>query len=175
MSAEDVLAIQRVVADYADAVCRRDEEAWAATWAADCRWELTGGRTAVGRDATVTLWRDAVSRYPWVSQVVTGCLVDLDDSAGTASSGTYILELNRRLAGSGALHLGHYADKFARSTDGGFSPSECCTCSTADRWTSARCFPSPELTPASPPAQSPCRLLRRSRRDCPAGSADGRR
>jgi len=114
MSAEDVLAIQRVVADYADAVCRRDEEAWAATWAADCRWELTGGRTAVGRDATVTLWRDAVSRYPWVSQVVTGCLVDLDDSAGTASSGTYILELNRRLAGSGALHLGHYADKFAK-------------------------------------------------------------
>jgi SnoaL-like domain len=115
LSVEDVLAIQRVVADYADAVCRRDEHAWAATWAADCRWELTGGRAAVGREATVTLWRDAIAAYPWVSQVVTGCLVEVDDeSASTASAGTYILELNRLLDGSGALHLGHYADKFAK-------------------------------------------------------------
>ena len=114
MTVEDVLAIHRVVADYADAVCRRDEAAWAATWGADCRWELTGGRTATGRDATVRLWREAISRYPWVSQVVTGCLVDQQDDAMTATAGTYILELNRLPDGSGALHLGHYADTLAK-------------------------------------------------------------
>jgi len=114
MSVDDVVAIQRVAADYADAVCRRDEAAWAATWAADCRWELSGGRTSVGRDATVLLWREAIARYPWVAQVVTGCLVEVADGGSTATAVTYVLELNRLLDGSGALHLGHYADTFVK-------------------------------------------------------------
>jgi uncharacterized protein (TIGR02246 family) len=112
MTADDILAIQRVVGDYADAVCRRDGEAFAATWAPDCRWELSGGRTSEGREATVALWRSAIARYPWVAQVVTGCLVDVDGD--TATAGTYILEMNHLLDGSGALHLGHYADRFRR-------------------------------------------------------------
>jgi len=120
MSADDVLAIQRVVADYADAVCRRDEAAWSATWAPDCVWELTDGRSSQGRPATVALWREALARYPWVAQVVTGCLVDVADRAETATASTYILELNRLLDGSGALHLGQYSDTLARA-DGRWS------------------------------------------------------
>jgi hypothetical protein len=52
-----------------------------------------------------------------VSQVVTGCLVDLDAGATTASASTYILELNQLPDGTGAMHLGHYADRF-RKDDG---------------------------------------------------------
>ena len=113
MSTDDVVAIQRLVADYADAVCRRDEAAWRATWAEDCVWELSGGRTSHGVDATVTLWRDAIAFYPWVAQVVTGCLVDVV-SPTEATGRAYILELNNLLDGSGALHLGHYADRYTR-------------------------------------------------------------
>ncbi len=117
MSADDVVAIQRVVAEYADAVCRRDEAAWGATWTEDCHWVLSGGRTSRGREATVALWRDATARYPWVAQVVTGCVVDVvGDDEATAS--TYILELNHLLDGSGAVHLGHYADRFRRTESG---------------------------------------------------------
>jgi ketosteroid isomerase-like protein len=43
MSVEDELAIRALVARYADAVCRRDPDAWAATWAEDCKWDLGGG------------------------------------------------------------------------------------------------------------------------------------
>jgi len=117
VTADDVLAIHRVVADYADAVCRRDADAFAATWTEDCRWFLSGGRASEGREATLALWREAIERYPWVAQVVTGCRVELEEGTTTASAGTYILELNRLLDGSGALHLGHYADRF-RKVDG---------------------------------------------------------
>ena len=43
MSVQDELAIRALVARYADAACRRDPDAWAATWAEDCRWDLGGG------------------------------------------------------------------------------------------------------------------------------------
>ena len=61
MSVEDELAIRALVARYADAVCRRDPDAWAATWAEDCRWDL-GGPLASGRAETLDLWRTAIAK-----------------------------------------------------------------------------------------------------------------
>jgi len=122
VSADDILAIQRLVTEYADAVCRRDEVAWSATWSRECHWELSGGRSSDGREATVQLWRDAIARYPWVAQVVTGCLVDIDSEV-EAHGTCYILELNHLLDGSGALHLGHYTDRYLK-TDGMWQFSE---------------------------------------------------
>jgi len=63
MSAEDELAIRALVARYADAVCRRDPDGWAATWAQDCRWDLGGGRVISGRTQTLNLWRPAIAKY----------------------------------------------------------------------------------------------------------------
>ena len=75
MSAEDELAIRALVARYADAVCRRDPDAWAATWSEDCRWDLGGGRVVSGRAETLNLWRTAIAKYDWVGQVAASGLV----------------------------------------------------------------------------------------------------
>ena len=40
LAAEDELAIRGLLARYGDAVCRRDPQAWIATWAPDCTWDL---------------------------------------------------------------------------------------------------------------------------------------
>ena len=106
MSAEDELAIRALVARYADAVCRRDPDAWAATWAQDCRWDLGGGRVVSGRAETLNLWRTAIAKYDWVGQVVTSGLVEVDGDR--ASGWWYIIEFNQRAQGDGTLHLGHY-------------------------------------------------------------------
>ena len=116
MSAEDELAIRALVARYAYAVCRRDPDAWAATWAQDCCWDLGGGRVVTGRAETLDLWRTAIAKYDWVGQVVTSGLVEV---AGDRASGWwYIIEFNRRAQGDATLHLGHYDDKYVRTADG---------------------------------------------------------
>jgi ketosteroid isomerase-like protein len=116
VSAEDELAIRALVARYADAVCRRDPDAWAATWAQDCCWDLGGGRVVTGRAETLDLWRTAIAKYDWVGQVVTSGLVEV---AGDRASGWwYIIEFNRRAQGDATLHLGHYDDKYVRTADG---------------------------------------------------------
>jgi ketosteroid isomerase-like protein len=114
MNTADVLAIQRLLADYADAVGTRDQAAWAATWTADCVWHLSGGRSSVGRDQTVELWVSAIARYPWVSQLVTNTIIDLD-SADTAHGRCTILEFNRLADGSGAMHVGTYDDRYRKT------------------------------------------------------------
>lgn len=115
--------MRALVARYADAVCRRDGEAWAATWAEDCRWDLGGGRVTDGREATLALWTSATARYPWVAQLVTSGTVELDGDAGRGS--WWFLELNHLPDGEGRLHLGHYTDSYARSTEGWRFTSRC--------------------------------------------------
>jgi ketosteroid isomerase-like protein len=117
MSVEDELAIRALVARYADAVCRRDPDAWAATWAQDCRWDLGGGRVTNGRAQTLELWRTATAKYDWVGQVVTTGLVDIEGE-DRARGSWYLIEFNNRAQGDGTLHLGHYDDEYVRTADG---------------------------------------------------------
>ena len=120
MSVEDELAIRALVARYSDAVCRRDPDAWAATWAQDCRWDLGGGRVTRGRADTVSLWRTAIAKYDWVGQVVTTGLVEVGGGTGgdSARGWWYLIEFNNRAQGDGTLHLGHYDDEYVRTQDG---------------------------------------------------------
>lgn len=112
----DELAVRDLVARYCDAVCRRDADAWVATWARDCRWDLGRGRVTTGREATLALWTTAIAAYPWVAQLATTGTVEVRGDRGTGS--WYVLELNRLADGSGALHLGHYDDTYTRTDDG---------------------------------------------------------
>jgi ketosteroid isomerase-like protein len=116
MSAEDELAIRALVARYADAVCRRDPDAWVATWAEDCRWDLGGGRVVSGRAETLNLWRTAIAKYDWVGQVVTSGLVEVEGDQ--ARGWWYLIEFNQRAQGDGTLHLGHYDDEYVRTPGG---------------------------------------------------------
>lgn len=116
MSAEDELAVRDLVARYSDAVCRRDADAWIATWAEDCRWDLGRGRLTEGRDATLALWSRSLERYPWVGQLTPTGTVTLDGDTATGS--WWLLELNRLADGTGTLHFGHYDDAYVRTPDG---------------------------------------------------------
>jgi uncharacterized protein (TIGR02246 family) len=110
---EDELAIRNLLARYADAVCRRDADAWIDTWAPDCTWDLGRGRVTHGHDETLALWRNSIAKYPWVAQLPASGTVE---PAGTAIHGTwYVLELNHLADGSGVMHLGHYRDIYVRA------------------------------------------------------------
>ncbi len=61
----DELAIRELVASYADAVVRRDADAWSATWAEDGEWHILGNATR-GRDAVVSLWKQLMAAVPFV-------------------------------------------------------------------------------------------------------------
>lgn len=64
---EDRLAIRELIETYADAVVRRDADAWGATWAEDGEWSLPDYPeigTTRGRPAIVTMWIEAMKSYP---------------------------------------------------------------------------------------------------------------
>ena len=63
---EDRLAIRELVDTYSDAVCRRDADAWVATWAPDGVWVLRG-RVIMGHAALREAWLAAMSAYRFVS------------------------------------------------------------------------------------------------------------
>lgn len=67
--AEDRLAIRELLETYADAVCRRDADAWGATWADDAEWSLPDYPemgTTRGRSAIVAMWVEAMKAYPGI-------------------------------------------------------------------------------------------------------------
>lgn len=66
---EDRLAIRELLETYADAVTRRDSEAWGATWAQDAEWSLPDYPelgTTKGREAIVAMWIEAMKTYPGI-------------------------------------------------------------------------------------------------------------
>ncbi len=67
--AEDRLALRDLLDAYADAVTRRDADAWAATWAEDGEWTLpdaSGPRTTRGREAIRAHWVEAMKAFPGI-------------------------------------------------------------------------------------------------------------
>lgn len=67
--AEDRQAIRELLEAYADAVTRRDAEAWGATWAEDAEWSLPDYPeigTTRGRPAIVAMWTEAMKAYPGI-------------------------------------------------------------------------------------------------------------
>jgi hypothetical protein len=66
---EDRLAIRELLETYADAVTRRDPEAWGAIWAEDGEWSLPDYPeigTTRGRPAIVAMWIEAMKAYPGI-------------------------------------------------------------------------------------------------------------
>jgi len=73
--------IRALVERYADAVNRRDAEAYAATWTPEGVWEIRGNRY-VGREAIMAYWQPLMAGIPWVLQTINNGTVDvLGDTA----------------------------------------------------------------------------------------------
>ncbi len=113
---EDDLAIRDLVYRYADAVCRRDKEAWAATWAEDAVWQLPNAPLMSGRDAIVELWVNAMAGFPFVVQLVNFGVLDI--SGDTASGRWYLTENLQFPNGNGMYNVGVYQDKYIRTPQG---------------------------------------------------------
>ncbi|MFM5929804.1 MAG: nuclear transport factor 2 family protein [Novosphingobium sp.] len=66
---EDRLAIRELLETYADAVTRRDADAWGSTWADDGIWSMPDYPefpTQEGKDNIVTMWVEAMKHYPGI-------------------------------------------------------------------------------------------------------------
>jgi uncharacterized protein (TIGR02246 family) len=109
---EDDLAIRDLVYRYADAVCRRDQEAWAATWAEDGIWQLPRAPRMEGRDAIVGLWATAMGGFPFVVQIVHHGLVDIDGDRATGR--WYLSEHMKTSADDGRYNVGCYQDRYVK-------------------------------------------------------------
>ncbi len=113
---EDDMAIRDLVYRYADAVCRRDEAAWADTWADDGLWCLPGAPAARGKEAIVALWVGAMAGFPFVAQIVNYGTLQID---GDRASGRWYLTEDIKFADGGGMHnISTYQDKYVKTADG---------------------------------------------------------
>ena len=112
---EDRLAIRELIETYADAVFRRDADAWSGTWADDARWDLLG-HVVEGKDAILATWLGAMDQFEYVAFMSTPGAIDVDGDRAKAR--VYVFETLK----SKGEHLrrveGAYADKFVRTPDG---------------------------------------------------------
>ena len=113
---EDDHAIRDLVHRYADAVCRRDQDAWAATWAEDGIWQLPSAPRMEGRDAIVELWANAMAGFPFVVQLINFGVLDIQ---GETATGRLDLTENLKFAdGNGMYNVGVYQDRYKKTADG---------------------------------------------------------
>ena len=122
----DELAIRILVDRYADAIVRRDEEAWSATWADDGRWHVLGD-VAIGREAVVLKWQDLMGRLPFVHQIASGGLLTFSEGDANghvefdSARGRFYVNEYATTATAGApglLTLGVYHDDYIRTEQG---------------------------------------------------------
>jgi hypothetical protein len=115
-TAEDQLAIERLVASYCDGVIRRDTDTWAATWAVEgASWDLPG-RSMEGKDAIVAFWVEAMKRFDFVMQTAPVTLVEMVDDDHAAGR-SYVQEHFRVNGEVGKLYA-CYHDRYVRTPDG---------------------------------------------------------
>ncbi len=77
----DELAIHQLNARYADAVHRRDADAWSSLWAEDASWDFLG-QTINGRDNILAMWLGAMEGFPVVYHQSHAGIIEVDgDSA----------------------------------------------------------------------------------------------
>jgi uncharacterized protein (TIGR02246 family) len=108
------LGIRNLVARNADAVNRRDADAWSTTWTRDCEWHMLGNPTQ-GRDGVVALWRSFMEGFPFVLQLVHSGTIELDPDQPTAASGRwYLSEIWKSPDGAGGTTVGVYHDRYVR-------------------------------------------------------------
>jgi uncharacterized protein (TIGR02246 family) len=109
---DDRYAVHELVARYSDAVCRRDEPVFAATWAEDALWQLPGMPLTQGREAIVALWLSVMARFPFVIQRMNNGTVELESDTG---SGRWYLSEHIALEDGGIMiNVGVYQDRYVR-------------------------------------------------------------
>ena len=112
---EDRVAINDVLARYADGVNRRDVDIWGASWDQEGEWRLFGPDPVRGRDAIVAAWREAMAGYPFVVMIVSQGSVEIEGDHATGRS--YSSEVAQSADGKRLRVQGCYDDQY-RKRDG---------------------------------------------------------
>lgn len=115
LPADDLLALQRLVHRYSDAVVHRDVDQWASCWASDAEWDLGRGRKVSGRNDIVDLWTKAMGGFTAVVQMVHNGDCRIGSNADEAIGRWYIDERFQRADGETGMLLAHYEDRYVRS------------------------------------------------------------
>lgn len=112
---QDELELRDLVARYADAVNRNDEEAWRATWGENGVWELMGN-TIEGRNAVVAVWRGAMASFRFALHCVHTGVLEIE---GDEARGRWTLsELAAPKDGDPQLMVALYHDAYRRTPEG---------------------------------------------------------
>ena len=106
---EDELALRALMGRYVDAVNRRDESAWAATWAKNASWDLVGTEVT-GRANIVGLWQQMMAGFEFAIMMPSSHLFQIDNDRATGH--WYLQEYTRDLDGSGSVLLSRYQDNY---------------------------------------------------------------
>ncbi len=113
----DRIAIADLIHRYCDAVCRRDADAWSATWADDAVWDLGRGEVS-GRETIVETWTAAMGRYANVVQNAMNSTAAVDGSRATGR--VYVMEHARAADGPAQVLLAWYDDEYVRDQQRGW-------------------------------------------------------
>lgn len=108
---EDRLAIRELHDSYGDAVFRRDADAWAQTWAPDAVWNLMG-QDITGRDAIVSVWRQAMAGFKFVAFFSQPGVITIRGEEATGV--VYTHEVLEQTDGRLYRMVGTYADEYVR-------------------------------------------------------------
>lgn len=110
----DIEDIRALVHSYADAVCRRDTDQWAANWTDDATWDIGGGASE-GKDAVVADWVAAMDGMQSVVHTVSNGNATLDGDDGV---GRWYFQEHVVPAGSTpGMLLAYYDDVYRRVDD----------------------------------------------------------
>ncbi len=108
---EDQLALRALHDSYADAVFRRDADAWGALWADDAVWNLGQGDVA-GKAAIVPTWVGAMGLFSQVAFFGQVGALEIDRDAATGR--VYTQEVLTEQDGTLRRIVGRYEDAYVR-------------------------------------------------------------
>lgn len=109
---EDRVAINDVLARYADGVNRRDEALWASTWDEEGEWFLFDPDPVKGRDAIVAAWVETMAGFPFVVMIASQGMVTIEGDS--ASGRSYTSEVARTADGRRMRVQGCYDDRYRK-------------------------------------------------------------
>ena len=109
---EDRILIQELVAEYGDAVSRRDKAGFAGTWAEDGVWCLPWLEPVHGRDAIAEVWEEQIANYPF--HMFSGYLGSLEIDRDRGKGRLWTSERVENTQGNGGVVSGLYEDEFVK-------------------------------------------------------------
>ena len=115
---EDLEAIRQVLIDYGELLDLRDLDAFAELWAEDAEFEMSTGRSAIGREAIRTMLADVIARSSRAAaHIETNPRISLDGDQATATI-MFAVAFTQDDGMARITMLGHHHDEFVRTEQG---------------------------------------------------------